>query len=279
VPTTAETAQTVRAAHFRALHQGTVLVLPNAWDAGSAVVIEAAGAAAIATTSAGVSWATGAADAQGLNRERMVAAIGRIVQAVSVPVSADIESGYGPDDDDVTATVRAIIDAGAVGINLEDSPGLDGAPVRTARDQARRISAARAAADAAGINLFINARTDIYLFGVGDPEDRFNDVKLRAETYASAGADGLFVPGLLDLDVIAALADGPLPLNVMAGPGAPPVSELAKAGAARVSAGSAIAQSAYQLASRAAAELLTQGSYETLADPMDYGHLNALLSR
>ena len=276
--TTAETDQTARAAHFRALHRGSVLVLPNAWDAGSAAVIEAAGATAIATTSAGVSWAAGAADAQGLSREQLVAAVGSIVQAVSLPVSADIESGYGPGVDDVTATVRAIIEAGAVGINLEDTPGRDGATVRTARDQAGRIAAARAAADAAGVNLFINARTDIYLFGIGDPEARFNDVQLRAETYADAGADGLFVPGLLDLDVIATLAEGPLPLNVMAGPGAPPVSELAKAGAARVSVGSAIAQSAYQLASRAARELLTQGSYEALADPFDYARLNALLS-
>ncbi|MGI5289079.1 isocitrate lyase/PEP mutase family protein [Nonomuraea polychroma] len=262
-----------RAALFHALHRGgEVLVLPNAWDAASAAVIEAAGARAIATTSAGVSWAHGAPDAQGLTRERMVAAVGRIVAAVRVPVTADIEGGYG----DVAATVRAVIEAGAVGVNLEDSPGPDGAPLLSPQDQAERIATARAAADAAWVDVFINARTDVYLSGA--PGDRPAEVAERARVYADAGADGLFVPGLLDLDVIARLAGGPLPLNVMAGPGAPAVGELAAAGVARVSVGSAIAQSAYACAARAAAELLGTGTYDTLADSLDYGGLNAALS-
>ncbi|MGW0202558.1 isocitrate lyase/phosphoenolpyruvate mutase family protein, partial [Nonomuraea sp. NPDC003201] len=130
-----------QAARFRDLHEGTVLVLPNAWDAASAALIEAAGARAIATTSAGVSWANGAPDAEGLGRERMVAAVSAIVAAVTGPVTADIEGGYG----DVAGTVRAVIEAGAVGVNLEDSPGLDGAPLLSPGDQARRIAAARAA--------------------------------------------------------------------------------------------------------------------------------------
>jgi 2-methylisocitrate lyase-like PEP mutase family enzyme len=255
-----------------------VLVLPNAWDAGSAAVIEAAGAQAIATTSAGVSWATGAPDAEGLDRHQMVAAIARIVQAVSVPVTADIEGGYGPGPDDVAATVRAVLGAGAVGINLEDSPGPAGAPLHTAAAQAQRIAAARAAAEAVGVDLFINARADVYLRGVGDPDGRLDDVKARAAAYADAGADGLFVPGMLDLDVIAQLADGPLPLNVLAGPGAPLVGELAAAGAARVSVGASIARAAYHCASRAATELFTDGTYDALAQSIDYGDLNTLLS-
>ncbi|MBB5780416.1 isocitrate lyase/PEP mutase family protein [Nonomuraea jabiensis] len=262
-----------QAARFRDLHEGTVLVLPNAWDAASAALIEAAGAQAIATTSAGVSWANGAPDAEGLGRERMVAAVSAVVAAVTVPVTADIEGGYG----DVAGTVRAVIEAGAVGVNLEDSPGLDGAPLLPPADQARRIAAARAAADAAGVELFVNARTDVYLAGV--PGDRLAEVEERARVYAEAGADGLFVPGLLDLAAIARLAGGPLPLNVMAGPGAPPVERLAAAGVARVSVGSAIAQAAYACAARAAAELLDGGTYAALADGLDYGGLNALLRR
>ncbi|WP_431907568.1 isocitrate lyase/PEP mutase family protein [Nonomuraea jabiensis] len=273
-----------QAARFRDLHEGTVLVLPNAWDAASAALIEAAGAQAIATTSAGVSWANGAPDAEGLGRERMVAAVSAIVAAVTVPVTADIEGGYG----DVAGTVHAVIEAGAVGVNLEDSPGLDGAPLLPPADQARRIAAARAAADAAGVELFVNARTDVYLAGArGDRlaevvEERarlYAEVEERARVYAEAGADGLFVPGLLDLDAITRLAGGPLPLNVMAGPGAPPVDRLAAAGVARVSVGSAIAQAAYACAARAAAELLDGGTYATLADGLDYGGLNALLRR
>jgi 2-methylisocitrate lyase-like PEP mutase family enzyme len=275
---TPENDQASRAARFRDLHRGTVLVLPNAWDAGSACVIEAAGALAIATTSAGVSWALGAPDSQGLNRQQMVSAIGQIVQAVSVPVSADVENAYGPELDDVIATVRGIVEAGAVGINLEDSPGRDSSTLFTAREQAQRITVARTAADASGTDLFINARTDVYLLGVGNPEDRLANVQARAEAYADAGADGLFVPGLVDPGVIARIAEGPLPLNVMAGPGAPPVSELAAVGVARVSVGSAIAQAAYALISRATSELLTDGSYEALIDNLDYSDLNRLMS-
>jgi 2-methylisocitrate lyase-like PEP mutase family enzyme len=275
--TTVETDQAGRAARFRAMHRGTVLVLPNAWDPGSAAVIEAAGAQAIATTSAGVSWANGASDAEGLDRQQMVAAIARIVRAVSVPVTADIEGGYGPDPEDVAATVRAVLAAGAVGINLEDAPGPDGTPLHPVDAQAQRIAAARAAAVAAGVDLFINARTDVYLRAVGAPDGRLADVKARAAAYADAGADGLFVPGILDLDVIAQLAEGPLPLNVMAGPGAPLVGELAGAGAARVSVGASIAQAAYRCAARAATELLTDGTYDALAQGIDYGNLNALL--
>ncbi|MDT4905153.1 MAG: hypothetical protein QOH52_3169 [Pseudonocardiales bacterium] len=267
-----------RAVRFRALHTGAVLVLPNAWDAVSAAVIAAAGAAAIATTSAGLSWALGTHDAQGLDRADLVAATARIVLAVTVPVTADIEGGYGPDPRDVAETVRAIVDVGAVGINLEDAPGRAGDPLHSAAGQARRIAAARATADTAGIDLFINARTDVYLRGVGDPAGRLAKVQERARVYADAGADGLFVPGVVDVDLVAELAAGPLPLNVMAGPGAPPVAELARAGAARVSVGSAIAQAAYQLGARSAAELLKTGTYEAMSDALDYGGLNELLA-
>jgi 2-methylisocitrate lyase-like PEP mutase family enzyme len=163
------------ARRLRELHGQPPLVLPNAWDAGSARAIEAAGATAIATTSAGVAWAAGVDDAGGLNQESAIAALRAICAAVSVPVTADIEAGYG----DVAGTVTAVVQAGAVGINLEDSTArvLDDPLV-----QAQRIKTARAAAVAAGIDLVINARTDTYLFG-----DRTGTIE-RAKIYADAGA-------------------------------------------------------------------------------------------
>ncbi|WP_433162569.1 isocitrate lyase/PEP mutase family protein [Kribbella sp. CA-247076] len=238
---------------LRELHERPPLVLPNAWDAGSARAIEAAGAQAIATTSAGVSWAAGVEDAGGLSRPAAMAALRAIVAAVTVPVTADIESGYG----DVEATVAEVLEMGAVGINLEDSS--EGTLIDPAV-HAGRIAAARAVAVAAGIDLVINARTDTYLYG-----DRTGTIQ-RAEVYAEAGADVLFVPGVVDASTIRELVAGsPLPVNIMAGPGAPTVAELAALGVTRISVGPAITTAAYDLATAAARELLTTGTYEILA--------------
>ncbi|TDO50489.1 2-methylisocitrate lyase-like PEP mutase family enzyme [Kribbella sp. VKM Ac-2571] len=240
------------ARRLRELHGQPPLVLPNAWDAGSARAIEAAGATAIATTSAGIAWAAGVDDAGGLNQKSAIAALRAICAAVSVPVTADIEAGYG----DVAGTVTAVVQAGAVGINIEDSTArvLDDPLV-----QAERIKTARAAAVAAGIDLVINARTDTYLFG-----DRTGTTE-RAKIYADAGADVLFVPGVVDLPTIAELVlESPLPLNVMVGPGAPTVAELAEVGVARISVGPAITSAAYALAQSGAEELLTSGTYAGL---------------
>ncbi|SEO48418.1 isocitrate lyase/PEP mutase family protein [Amycolatopsis saalfeldensis] len=269
-----------KAKAFRAAHEGSVLVLPNAWDAGSAAVIERAGAPAIATTSGGVSWALGQGDGQRLSRAEMVAAVRRIAAAVTVPVSADIEGGYGAAPADVAATVSAVVEAGAAGVNLEDS--IAGTlNLFAPSDQAERLRAAREAAAAAGLpELVINARTDVYLFGVGAPEGRLDDVLARAAAYAEAGADCLFVPGLVDLEVLRGLtAAAPIPVAAMAGPGAPSVSELADVGVRRVTVGTAIAQAAYTLAERAAAEMLTKGTYAELGQSLDFGTLNALFGR
>jgi 2-methylisocitrate lyase-like PEP mutase family enzyme len=240
------------ARRLRSLHEQPPLVLPNAWDAGSARAIEAAGAKAIATTSAGVAWAHGVDDAGGLDQQSAVAALRLICAAVSVPVTADIEAGYG----DVAGTVTGVLEAGVVGVNLEDSTG------RVVDDplvHVERIKAARAAAVAAGIELVINARTDTYLFG-----DKTGTLE-RAKMYADAGADVLFVPGVVDAATIAELVEGsPLPLNVMVGPGAPSVGELAELGVARISVGPAITGAAYALATAAAKEMLASGTYETL---------------
>ncbi|TCO49442.1 2-methylisocitrate lyase-like PEP mutase family enzyme [Kribbella antiqua] len=250
---------------FRELHANPPLVLPNAWDAGSARAIEAAGAHAIATTSAGVSWAAGVADAGGLNRTTAVAAVRAIVAVVSVPVTADIESGY----DDVSLTVAEVIEAGAVGINLEDSAA--GALIDPAL-HASRIATAREVAVAAGIDLVINARTDTYLFGDG------SGTIDRAKLYAEAGADVLFVPGVVDAPTIRRLVEeSPLPLNVMVGPGAPTVPKLTELGVTRISVGPAITAGAYGLAAAAAQELLTTGTYKVLTTAAEFGKHNNLL--
>jgi 2-methylisocitrate lyase-like PEP mutase family enzyme len=241
---------------FRARHTaGELLVLPNAWDAASARLVEKAGAEAVATTSAGVAWSLGVPDGDRLDPAEAVAAVARIVRAVGVPVTADIEGGYG----DVAATVRGVRDAGAAGVNVED--GLSRQP--------RRIAEARAAA---GEELFVNARIDTFLLSAGDLEETV----ARALEYVDAGADGVFVPGVSDEAVIAELVERiPAPLNVMAGPGAPPVAALAKLGVRRVSVGPAIAAAAYSLASAAAVEVLTHGTYELSRAELTYGDLNA----
>jgi 2-methylisocitrate lyase-like PEP mutase family enzyme len=260
---------------LRALHApGTVLVLPNAWDVATARLAEDAGAAAVATTSAGVAWSLGAPDGDHLGRDLAADLVARIAAAVSVPVSADIEGGYAADPGGVAETVRAIVDAGASGVNIEDAGG-DG--LRPAGEQADRLAAAREAATAAGVPLYINARTDTYLRAVDNPLAATLD---RAAAYLAAGADGIFVPGVVDPETIAALAAGiDAPLNIMAGPGSPPVADLAKLGVTRVSVGASIALSAYAHARRGMREVLTTGTYGALATDLDYGELNRILGK
>jgi 2-methylisocitrate lyase-like PEP mutase family enzyme len=285
VPAEAVPAETVppateAARRLRELTAGGVLVLPNAWDAGSARVIEAAGAAAVATTSGGVSWSAGRADGQHLSRAEAVAAARRITAAVSVPVTVDAEGGYGPAPADVAATVAELVAVGAAGVNLEDSTAVGG-PLFPVAEQAARLRAARDAASAAGLpDLVVNARTDVFLFGIGAAESRLEAVLTRSRAYADAGADGIFVPGLLDLGVLGELcAASPLPVNVMAAPGGPSVAMLAGAGVRRISLGTALAQSAYAAAMRAAAEVLGAGTLGRLDGALDFGELNALFAR
>jgi 2-methylisocitrate lyase-like PEP mutase family enzyme len=255
---------------FHALHQSGPLALPNAWDVASALIVEAAGAKAVATTSGGVAWSLGAPDGDALDRAQAIDLVARIAKAVEVPVTADIESGFGKDAAEVGETARAISEAGASGVNIED--GHEGS-LRDVREQKDRLAAAREAAP----DLFINARTDVYLRGVGDPADRVQLAVDRARAYLEAGASGIFVPGVTDLDTVKRLADGiDAPLNVLAGPGAPSVAELAEAGAARISVGVALPAVAYAAAQRVALEVLTKGTYSSAEGGMDYGELNAL---
>lgn len=244
---------------FRSLHQpGSPLVLVNAWDAASARIVAAAGAAAVATTSAGVAWSLGVPDGDALGRELAVEAARRVVAAVSVPVSVDVEAGYG----DPAGTLREIAAIGVAGVNLEDG-------TRSIDEQCARLAAAHAAAP----EVFLNARIDTVLFGLGDVREAIT----RARAYLESGADGVFVPGLTDPAAIAELVeavDGPV--NVMTGPGAPSIGELAKLGVARISLGSSVAQAAYGLVDRAAREIFGAGTYQELSAAIDYGRLNAL---
>ncbi|TRO67616.1 isocitrate lyase/phosphoenolpyruvate mutase family protein [Streptomyces sp. IB201691-2A2] len=268
---------------FRELHiPGRPLVLANAWDTVSARLVEEAGALAVATTSAGLAWDLGAEDGDRLDRDSALEAVRRIAAAVRVPVSADIETGYAEDAKGVGDTVRAVLAAGAVGVNVEDAlygpeqARRGGEPLRPVAEQAELIAAAREAADSAGVPLFVNARTDTYLRGAGDLAATLE----RAAAFLAAGADGVFVPGPVDPVTVRALVEGVNgPLNVMAGPGAPSVAELSSLGVARISVGAGIAQAAHALVRRAARELLDTGTYESLAGGLDYGELNTLLGK
>lgn len=265
-----------KATRFRSLHTTPALRLPNCWDAASAAVIAAAGARAIATTSAGVAWSLGRPDGDALGRESAVDAIARIVRVVNVPVTADIESGYGATPKDVAETLAAVAEAGAVGVNIEDTTAEAPGALRAVADQTERLAAAR---EGSGPDLFINARIDMYLAGIGDEADRFDATVARAEAYARAGADGIFVPGVTDPSQVAALVQAiRLPLNVMAGPGALAPSELERLGVARISLGPGLASAAYELARKAAVGFLEADSYDAITDGVDYGVMNNLLA-
>ncbi len=266
-------------AKARALHAlhtpGQPLVLANVWDIPSARIVQDAGATALATTSSGVSWELGAADGDHLHRDAAVEAVRRIAAAVELPVSADIERGYGHTPEEVAVTVRAVIEAGAVGINIEDSVDTG---LRGTEEMAERIAAARAAADGVGVPLFINARTDVYLHRIGEAEGRLAETVRRAAVYREAGADGIFVPGVVEQGLVKELVDGiDAPLNVLVGAGAPTVEEFAGLGVARISVGGRIAEAVHGLVQRAARELLTTGGYTQLTGALEYGELNELL--
>jgi 2-methylisocitrate lyase-like PEP mutase family enzyme len=269
-----------RARQFHSLHTAVnPLRLANAWDVASARVIEAIGATAIATTSAGVAWSLGAPDGDELERDRALDLIARVVAAVGVPVTADIESGFGTSPEAVAVTVAGVLDAGAVGVNVEDSLRAGPTPLRPVQDQAERLAAARGAADEVGVELFINARVDTFL-RISDPTERLDETFARAEIYLAAGADGIFVPGVTDPTTVAALVDGiAAPLNILAGPGSPDSGALGALGVARVSLGSSIAEAAYAVARRAAEEFFTTGTYTSLTGALAYGEINDLLRK
>ena len=265
---------------FHRLHAGPApLVLVNAWDAVSARIVERAGAKAIATTSAGIAWALGYSDGERVPVDELLAATARICRVADVPVTVDIERGFGDSTQAVCDVVRALIDTGAAGVNIEDGtlPGtreLAPPEILCERIEALRRLDAR---------FFINARTDTYFVANDDPAARYEDTLRRARLYASAGADGIFVPGMSKLEEIAGLAAAvPLPVNVYAGhTKAPSVAVLAGAGARRISLGCGPLQAALGLLDRIAAEAFdgSDAGFRAMgAGMLSAGEINGLFS-
>jgi 2-methylisocitrate lyase-like PEP mutase family enzyme len=245
-----------------------MLVLPNAWDAASARVLEEAGFPALGTSSGGIAFSLGFPDGQNAPFGEMVEAVRRIVRAVRVPVTADLESGYG----DVEGSVRAVLRAGAVGLNLEDS---DGGRLLDLSEQVDRIRRARRAAGR--VPIVLNARTDGYWLGKAS----FLETVERCGAYRKAGADCLFVPGLRDPKTIRALVlTVGAPLNVLAGPGVPSLPRLEALGVARVSLGSGPMRSSLGRVRRIAGELSHRGTYRSMVEgAVSYREANALFRR
>ena len=261
------------ASEFHRLHQNGLLVLPNAWDAGSARLIESLGAKAIATSSAAVAWAHGYADGDLLPVPLLAATVGEIARMVRVPISVDVEGGYSDDAGGVAETVAAVIDAGGVGINIEDGtrdPDLLSAKIERSKATGARL----------GVDLFVNARVDVYLRNLAPAEGRIEETLSRAERYRAAGADGIFVPGVTDREVIRTIASAvTLPLNVLARTGLPDAAALEALGVRRLSAGSGIAGAAFgRIASLAAGFLKTGASNPLSNAAMPYVEINALMA-
>lgn len=274
--------QQTKAALFRDLHHAPpILVLPNAWDAASAKLFELAGFKAIGTTSAGIAHSLGYVEPQRISREEMLQSVRRITKSVQLPVSADMEAGYAFTPEGVADTVKGVIAAGAVGINLEDSPGDTGNPLVDPTLHADKIHAARVTADALGMPFVINARTDVYLFAVGEPSTRFDNAVRRANAYREAGADCLFVPGVADPEIIARLVrEIHGPINILANPGVPSAPELQRLGVARVSMGSGPMRATMALVRHIAKELMETGTYRAFTeDTIPYSEANKLFQK
>src|SRR5712691_6421409 len=262
--------QREQAEAFGRLHREPgILVLPNAWDVITARVIETAGFSAIATSSAGVAWALGYVDGERISRGEMLAVVRRIASSVRVPVTADMEAGYGTTPEAAAETARGVVAAGAVGLNLEDGTP-DGRLVDIALHQ-DRIRAVREAGKASGVPLVINARTDAFEVKEWSSTERLSAAVRRANAYRAAGADCLFVPHVSDATTIGQLAreiDGPL--NIIAGPPAPPIPELERLGVRRASLGPRVR--------RAATELRERGTYDAMIDLIPFTELQRLVT-
>lgn len=236
------TEQAIKAELFRAMHGGPrLLLLPNAWDPVSARIVVAAGYRAIATTSGGVAWAVGYADGEHAPWPEIVAATARIARSVNVPVTADIESGYGDTPEAVAGSIADIIEAGAVGVNLEDGLRSGPSPIRTVDDAAVRIRAARDAANAAGVPIVINARTDLFIKNIGDEAGRVDEAIARGRAYLAAGADCVYPIALRDTAAMKKIADAvQAPININVRAGSPGIAELEALGIRRASTATAL---------------------------------------
>jgi 2-methylisocitrate lyase-like PEP mutase family enzyme len=264
------------------LHHGPkMLLLPNAWDVASARIFEDAGFPAIATTSAGVANSLGYADGQKISRQEMLAVVHRIADAVAVPVTADVEAGYGTSPDEIAETAREVIAAGAVGMNLEDGDEARPDFLTDLKRQNEIIHAVLEASQRAGVPLVLNARTDIFLYSMGPAETRLARATERLKAYRAAGAQCLFAPSVKDKDTIAQLVRGVGgPLNILATLGTPPAAELQQLGVARVSLGSGPMRSSLGFLRRMILQVREKGDFSLMTDgAIPYAEANRLVER
>lgn len=269
-----------KAEAFRALHHSDhPLLLVNVWDIASARIVEEAGFPAVATTSAGIAFASGYPDGQKIHPDRMLATIAQIAGAVKVPVTGDVEAGYGDAPERASRTARNIIFGGAVGMNFEDATGDSEHPLADLSLQLERIRAIRETAKKYELGLVLNARTDVYLLQVGDPSKRYDETVRRLSAFRDAGADCVFVPGIRDRETIGRLVvDLSCPVNILAGPGSPSVSELAALGVKRISLGSGPMRATLGLLRRLVEEVKLAGTYAAMESAPSHAEINALMN-
>ncbi|HEY4950813.1 MAG TPA: isocitrate lyase/phosphoenolpyruvate mutase family protein [Candidatus Acidoferrales bacterium] len=269
--------QSEKAEIFRSLHRGPeILVLPNAWDCASARVFEQTGFPAIATTSAGIAFSLGYSDGERIPQDWMLAAVKRIAGSVSIPVTADLEAGYG----DVAKTTAGLIAAGAVGLNLEDMD-YESRALASIPAQIEKIAMIRRIAAGLGVNVVINARTDVFLAEIGEPATRFDRACERLQAYINAGADCVFLPGVADENTIRrVVATLKSPLNILVGAKSPAIPRLRELGVARISVGSGIMRATLGLTRRIAQELKQSGAYTALLEgAIPFVEANALFEK
>ena len=267
-------AEALRALH----HRADPLLLVNVWDIASARIVEQAGFSALATTSAGIAFAEGYPDGQQIHPDRMFTRVAQIAQGVSVPVTADVEAGYGQTPERVFRTVQDVISGGAVGMNFEDATGDAERPLADLSLQVERIHAIREAASKFDVALVLNARTDVYLLQVGEMSSRYDETVRRLSAFRDAGADCLFAPGIRDIETIGRLVkDLDCPLNILAVPGGPSVPELAALGVKRISLGSGPMRAAMGALRRLAEEVKTKGTWSAMEDAPSHAEMNELM--
>jgi 2-methylisocitrate lyase-like PEP mutase family enzyme len=274
--------QAEKAEHLRKLHHGPpILALPNAWDVVSARILEELGYPAIATSSAAVAFSLGYPDGQRISRREMLEAVARIAHAVEVPVTADMESGYGKTPEEIAETTKQLVASGAVGLNFEDITGDDETSHVELGLQVKKIRAIRDTSAALGVPLAINARTDVYLMPIGPAATRFDRTIERLRAYRDAGADCLFAPGVCDREIIAKLIKAlGAPLNILVSQNCPSLDELEKMGVARASAGSSAMRAAMGAFQLVAKDWLAHGSYDSLQQvTIPYPELNLMMAR
>ena len=269
--------QAEKAEEFRGLHHGKVLILPNAWDVPSARVFEEAGFTAVATSSAGMMVSLGYPDGEVIGIEKFVTAIGRIARALTVPLSADVVGGFGTTPDEVAASVKKVIGAGAIGVNIEDFVH-ETKRLLPVEEQLARLRAVKGLRESLRVPFVINARTDAFRFAQGDEKARLEEAMRRGVAYRDLGVDCVYPMGLIDAASISVYGKAlDFPINVMVRKGLPPVAELERLGVARLSFGPSASYAAMGLLRRASKEVLEMGTYEALVDgAITFDELNAL---